>query len=164
MLASEVHHVKANFCIAVTESGMITPANEPQPLKASFPTSVTPPGNSATNKSSRVQPDVEKLVHITGLILRKARTSVPGMASDTISLLFNKGVSPTTTSTQLMLRFDSSAQGSHRCSCVLNSRRVMSASNSIASSAPDSCRTVITLAMADFFFGYRDSRLCSEKY
>ena len=82
-------------------------------------------------------PDVEKPQHVTGLTLRRAETSAPRMASDSISM-FSRGLSPTTASTKLMLRFDSSGQGSHLCSFLLNSRTV-------------SCRTVISLAMADLY-------------
>ena len=131
---------------------MVTFANELHIENASRKTSVTPSGISTTRKSPGSTPEASQLEHTTGLLLRKARTSAPGMASDTISLLFNRGLSPTTSSTELMLRFDSSAQGSHPCSCLLNSWMGMSVGTENALSAPDSCRTAIFLAMANYPF------------
>ena len=88
-------------------------------------------------------------------MLRKAKTSAPGIALDTISLLFNRGLSATTTTTELMLRCDSSAQGSHLCSCLLNLQTVVRGVTLKRPSCPDSCRTVISLTMAEFFLANR---------
>ena len=147
-LANELQPAKARGPISVTELGMVTLANELQPSKASAPITVLSPGISSTKKSSTSQPEAWKLEHLAGWMLRNARTSVPGMASDTGSWLFNRGLSPTTIPTELMWRFDSSSQGSHPCSSLFKSRTVMPVSNSNALSAPDSCLTVISLAMA----------------
>ena len=127
---------------------MVTFASEQQPLKASSSIAITSPGISTTNKSSTSQLEAWKLEHTTGWMLRKARTSAPGMASDTSSSLFNRCLSPTTTSTELMLRLDSSSQGSQACSCLLNSRMVVWADTTNESSSPNSCLTAISLAMA----------------
>ena len=150
-LANELQPSKARTPIRVTESGMVTFANELHLQKAKCSISVTPPGISTTRKSSRSTLEDSKLKHVTGLMLRKARTFAPGIALDTSSALFNSGLSPTTTSTELMLRFASSSQGSHTCSCLLNSLMVVSMDTSNDSAFPDSCRTVIALAIADFF-------------
>ena len=147
-LANELHSVKVESPILVTELGMATLANELQPLKASSSIAITSPEISTTNKSSTSQPEAWKLEHTTSWMLRKARTSAPGMASETSSSLFNRCLSPTTTSTELMLRLDSSSQGSQACSCLLNSQMVVWADTTNESSSPDSCRTVISLAMA----------------
>ena len=98
-LANELQPSKAANPIPVTELEMVTLTNELQPLKASFSIAITSPGISTTNKSSTSQLEAWKLEHTTGWMLRKARTSAPGMASDTSFSLFNRCLSPTTTST-----------------------------------------------------------------
>ena len=172
-LCNELQLRKAQVPITVTESGIVTLASEPQASKALSPTTVTewematlanelqqkkaassismtPTGISTTSKSFTLQPDVEKLQHVTGLMLSKAITSVPGMASDTFSSSFNKGLSPTITSTELMLRNDSSPQGSHPCSCLLNLPTVMSGANSNDSVFPDGAQCTVMSLATDF--------------
>ena len=93
-------------------------------------------------------------------MLRKARTSAPGMASETSSSLFNRCLSPTTTSTELMLRLDSSLQASHACSCLLNSRMVVWADTTNESSSPDSCPFRQVLLPASCWARRTLSQLC----
>ena len=111
-LANELQPLKAKFpirkapvLIEAAELEMVTLTNELQPLKAASSIAITSPGISTTNKSSTSQLEAGKLEHTTGWMLRKARTSAPGMASDTSSSLFTRGLSPTTTSTELMGAF-----------------------------------------------------------
>ena len=148
-VANELQPRKALPRIRVTESGMVTFANDLQPLKAPASIKVTPPGISTTRKSSGSMLEVSRLEHVTGLMLRKAKTSAPGIALDAISSAFTRGLSPRTSSTELMLRFDSSAQRSHPCSCLFSSRTVMSGTTLNDFVSPDSCRIVISFAMAD---------------
>ena len=150
-VANEVQLIEAFPLIRVTELEMVTSANELQPKKALSPISATLSGISTTRRSSCSTPEVSRLEHVTGFMLRKAKTSAPRIALDTNSLLFNRGLSPRTSSTELMFRFDSSAQRSHPCSCRLNSPTVMSGNTWNDSSSPDSCRTVISFAMAEFY-------------
>ena len=140
---------------------MVTLASELQRWNAYDLTRSSPSEIFTSRKSSSSQPAARELEHVTGRMLRKAKTSAPAVAFDSISWLFKRGLSPTTTPTELMLRFDSSSQGSHPCSFLLNSRTVMSVDNGNVSAFPDSCCTQIVLAMAVLLTSYRLVGTCS---
>ena len=104
-------------------------------MRLSIRLSASEPGSSL---------EFSKLQHDTGFRLRKAKASATATALDTVSLLFNYwGLSPTTTLTKLMLCCDS-------CSCPLELADSIAWVTLNEASSPDSCRTVISLAVPEF--------------